>query len=210
MDGIIFDVDGTLWDSTPQVAKSWNRAISEHSDIEMDITPELLKTLFGRPMNVIMEKLFPTLSPEEQLRLGDICMDYENQFLEKEPGTLFEGVYETFQTLADSYPIYIVSNCQCGYIEICIKSTGLDVFVKDHLCFGETNAPKSETIRLLMERNNLKDVVYVGDTIGDYNACKSANVPFIFAKYGFGDAPEATWEINSMSELPELLKTLAK
>ena len=206
MDGIIFDVDGTLWDSTPQVAKSWNRAISEHSDIEMDITPELLKTLFGRPMNVIMEKLFPTLSPEEQLRLGDICMDYENQFLEKEPGTLFEGVYETFQTLADSYPIYIVSNCQCGYIEVFLESCKLQGYIKDHLCFGQTGLPKHETIRQLMKKNHLTDVVYVGDTQGDFDACKNADVPFIFAEYGFGEAPEAKTRITALTDLLHMFK----
>ena len=33
MDGIIFDVDGTLWDSTDSVTESWNMAIRENSDI---------------------------------------------------------------------------------------------------------------------------------------------------------------------------------
>ena len=28
-DGIIFDVDGTIWDSTPTVTEAWNRALSE-------------------------------------------------------------------------------------------------------------------------------------------------------------------------------------
>ena len=32
MDGIIFDVDGTLWDSTEAVARSWNQAIEENTD----------------------------------------------------------------------------------------------------------------------------------------------------------------------------------
>lgn len=38
-----------------------------------------------------------------------------------------------------------------------------------------------------MERNHLQDVVYVGDTSGDFDACQKADVPFIYASYGFGD-----------------------
>ena len=55
-----------------------------------------------------------------------------------------------------------------------------------------------------MERNNLENTVYVGDTIGDQNAAKEADVPFIFAGYGFGkaEAPEKT--IGSIRELSEI------
>ena len=37
MDGIIFDVDGTLWDSTDSVAEAWNQAIAEHSALDVRI-----------------------------------------------------------------------------------------------------------------------------------------------------------------------------
>ena len=43
---------------------------------------------------------------------------------------------------------------------------------------------------MIAERNHLKHPVYVGDTIGDYNACQEAGVPFVFAAYGFGEVPE--------------------
>ena len=52
-----------------------------------------------------------------------------------------------------------------------------------------------------MERNGLKDVVYVGDTQGDADACKAAGVPFVFAEYGFGDVPDAEDRISKISEL---------
>ena len=94
---------------------------------------------------------------------------------------------ETIRKLAEKYPLFIVSNCQCGYIEVMIESSGIGPFIRDHLCFGETGTPKSETIRALMDRNDLKDVVYVGDTQGDADACRDAGVPFVFAEYGFGD-----------------------
>ena len=46
MDGIIFDVDGTLWDSVEDVSESWNIEIKENSDIEPNLNSEILHGLF--------------------------------------------------------------------------------------------------------------------------------------------------------------------
>ena len=53
MDGIIFDVDGTLWDSVEVVAESWNLAIKENSDLEPNLNREILQGLFGKTMDEI-------------------------------------------------------------------------------------------------------------------------------------------------------------
>ena len=201
MDGIIFDVDGTLWDSTDSVAESWNAAIREHSSLDMIIDAEVLSGLFGKTMKEIADALFVMLPEKERMELLAVCFDYENRYLEEKPGTLYEGVFETMKALSEKYPLFIASNCQKGYIEVLLKTCGLSPFVRDHLCFGETQAPKSETIRTLMERNGLKDVVYIGDTQGDADACRDAGVPFIFAEYGFGDVPDAKVRIQKISEL---------
>lgn len=92
----------------------------------------------------------------------------------------------------------------CGYIEVMLSTSGLDKYVTDTLCFGQTNTSKGKTIRTLMERNNLKDVVYVGDTQGDADACKEADVPFIFAEYGFGNVPDAKTRIKDITDLTTL------
>ena len=56
MDSIIFDVDGTLWDSTEIVADAWTRYLKEERHINMDITAEKLKSLFGQLLPRIAAK----------------------------------------------------------------------------------------------------------------------------------------------------------
>lgn len=206
MDGIIFDIDGTLWDSTETVAEAWNKAIRDGSDLDMTVNGEILKSLFGKTMEQIYCALFPQLNDAERSRIGDLCFQYENELLEEKPGILYAGVAETLQTLSQKTDLYIVSNCQCGYIEVLLKTCHLEKYFKDTLSYGQTLTPKGQTIRTLMERNNLKDAVYVGDTQGDADACKEAGIPFVFAAYGFGDVPDAKMKINSLFELLDLIQ----
>ena len=204
MDSIIFDVDGTIWDSTESVAASWNKAIREHSDLDLTLEPVSLSRVFGKTMTEIADILFPALAPDERMKLLDVCFNEENRYLEDHPGILYPGVAETIRDLSHKYPLYIVSNCQCGYIEVMLRTTGLEPYIRDHLCFGETQVPKGETILMLMEKNGLKSPVYVGDTQGDADSCKTAGIPFIFAGYGFGDVPDARMQIRTFSDLGKL------
>lgn len=204
MDGLIFDVDGTLWDSTDTVTESWNQAIRECSDLDLIIDKEFLKGLFGKTMEQIYNALFPELLKEERDRIGDLCFEYENRLLEEKPGVLYTGVTETLKALSQKTNLYIVSNCQCGYIEVLLKTCHLREYFKDTLCYGQTKTSKGETIRTLMKKNNLKDVIYIGDTQGDADACKEAEIPFIFATYGFGNVPDAEKKIDSIAELLEI------
>ena len=82
MDGIIFDVDGTLWDSTEAVARSWNQAIDENTDFSLSLTADGLKSLFGKTMDEITLALFPSCPKEERDRISYLCFNYENRLLE--------------------------------------------------------------------------------------------------------------------------------
>ena len=201
MDSIIFDVDGTLWDSVDPVAESWNLAIAENTDMTPDLTRDSLAWLLAKTMTEIADALFPQIPLDERMRLLTICFDYENRYLETHPGKMYDGVVDTIRELSLRYPLFIVSNCQCGYIEVMMKSSGIEPYIKDHLCFGETRLSKDQTLLQLIEKNGLKSPVYVGDTQGDADSCSRAGIPFIFAEYGLGDVPDAKVRIARFEEL---------
>lgn len=205
MKSIIFDVDGTLWDTTESVAKSWNRAVSEVGGAEPTITSDILKKEFGKPMNVIADNLFPNASPEQKEQLLELCCKYEHEdLMENRDNLLFPAVKETIIELAKKYRLFIVSNCQCGYIELFMDKIGIKEYIEDYECFGDTGKCKGENIKLVIERNNLDEVVYVGDTQGDYEATVLAGVPFIFARYGFGNVENYYIAIDNIGELLKL------
>ncbi len=203
IDSIIFDMDGTLWDSTPEVAIAYNKVVKErYPEITETVTVEKLKGLFGLPLDVIGVKLFQSI-PEDMARKAIVeCCDYEEIYLAEHGAHLYEGLEETLKELSKNYKLYIVSNCQDGYIQCFFKAyPHLEQYFLDFECHGSTGLLKADNIRLITDRHSLKNPVYVGDTWGDANASKEAGVPFVYARYGFGEVKEYDYVIDSFGEL---------
>ena len=201
MDSIIFDVDGTLWDSTDIVAKAWTDYLRQKEQIDLTITAGQLKTLFGKPLAEIAALVFPEYPENEQLRLIDGCCEAEHALLHITGAPLYENLEKALQILSAQYPLYIVSNSQCGYIELFLEKTGFAKYFQGHLCNGDTGLDKGSNIRQIADQNGLKDPVYVGDTIGDFEACRKAGVPFVLAEYGFGEVSEPDMRISKPMDL---------
>lgn len=208
MDAIFLDIDGTLWDSTHTVAKAWNQVLETKEEISLRVTPQRLKQLFGKPLYEIAAALFPEYPPKKQQELIDDCCSKEHDLLIREPGIIFPKVTETIKTLSQCYPICIVSNCEAGYIELVTKKLGIISCITDWECPGYSGLSKGENIRLVMERNGYKNILYVGDTQGDYEACQFAQVPFVYCRYGFGQPVGYDYAIDCFSQLIKLAKKI--
>lgn len=115
--GIIFDMDGTLWDSAANVAESWNEAIRQDGRLNKALTEADIKGVMGKTMDVIAKLLFPEISEKEQETLLAECCRIENDYLREHGGVLYPDLEDTFKELKKTYELYIVSNCQKGYIE---------------------------------------------------------------------------------------------
>ena len=209
MKALIFDIDGTLWDSRELVAKGYNDYLCEIGRDDLQVTAEQLKSLFGKTMAEIADILFASIDKPQRYTVMERCTDREEVFLHRDPCRIaFPGVVETLRALKQDYRLFIVSNSQCGYPELVIEKLDIGELIEGHMCFGDTGRPKGETIRILMDRFGLTDAVYIGDTQGDLEACRMAGVPFIFCAFGFG-SPEC-WDarVEHFAEIPEVLKTM--
>ncbi len=205
---IIFDVDGTLWDSTGVVEKAWNDAAKKAGMPDRKITADELKSLFGKPMDEIIEALFPEVSEEKRAEFAPFCFEYEENYLKKEPGTVYDGFEEMLENLSGEYRLFIVSNCQAGYIETVLGATGFGKYFTDYTCPGDTGLLKADNIRLIMERNGIEQTVYVGDTQMDADACRQAGVPIVYAAYGFGNVTKPDYVIHQPMELVDILHAI--
>lgn len=201
---VILDVDGTLWDSTGIVASAWTKAIWDCGNIHINVTSDMLKQLFGKTMTVIADLLLPKVEQKKRYEIMERCCEYEHAALENDECNIcYPNVKSTIKELAKELPIFIVSNCQSGYIELFLEKTNLKEYITDFECFGNTGKSKGENIRLLIERNHLEKPVYVGDTTGDKESAAYAGIPFVYAAYGFGTVEGADYIINDFSELAD-------
>ena len=199
--GIIFDMDGTLWDSAENVAASWNAAIDKSGFVLGKVTEADIKRVMGKTMDAIADELFSDLPAEKRMQLLQICCEEENEYLREHGGILYDGVADTLERLRKRYHLYIVSNCQKGYIEAFLDFYRLWDNFEDIECYGNNLLQKGENIRLVAERNGLDRAVYVGDIQADYDASRLAGICFIHAAYGFGTVDAKVPRIHTFKEL---------
>ena len=201
-ESLIFDIDGTLWDSRALVAEGYNIQLKQEGLSHLCVTAEDLKPLFGKVMTEIADAILASIDPKDRYDLMERCMETENNYLfENECNIGYPHIAETMEKLARNHRLFIVSNAQCGYPELCISKLGLTPYIQGHMCFGDTGTSKGITIRRLMEKHNVTDCAYIGDTQGDYEATVEANVPFIWAAYGFGTPEGYAAKIDAFEDL---------
>ncbi len=206
-ESIIFDIDGTLWDSREVVARGYNRYLTAIGHPELQVDAAYLKGLFGKTLTEIADAVLPCYEVPERYERMRQCMACEQAVMRDDPCQLaYPGVVEGLKRLSRDFRLFLVSNAEKGYPELLMEKLGIGDLFEGHLCYGDTGVAKGETIKILMERYGIASAVYVGDTQGDLEACRCAGIPFIFCRYGFGNPETFDAAVNSFDELETIVK----
>ena len=202
-DGIIFDLDGTLWDSTKPVTTAWNQALKKMDRALGPLSEKDVQGIMGLSNDKIFQKFFPEHDEKAREEISHRCRDEEVSLLKRMKPSLYPGVEEGLQTLSQHFSLFIVSNCEPQYLRTFFEGTGYQSLFKDSECFGNTLKPKSENIKSVVKRNRLASPVYIGDTAGDETAAREAGVLYFHVNYGFGSPRGECLSFNAFSELVE-------
>jgi phosphoglycolate phosphatase len=203
--GIIFDLDGTLWNTLTQVVPAWNIVLNKHSELDKKITIDDMKGFMGKTINVIAKIMFPEMDLEKSVKILEECCNEELIYLRKHGGILYPKLEDTLKLLSENYPLYIVSNCQDGYVQAFLDYHKLWSYFKDIEMSGRTGKSKGENIKIIIERNKLKESVYVGDTNGDLEGANYAGISFIYAEYGFGQLDDVKYSIKNIFDINRII-----
>ena len=205
-DSILFDLDGTLWDAVKNITDIWNEGVKEHPDVTTVLTENDVRSIMGLNTKEIGAALFPDLSEEKQWEVMMSCSAAEARLLPETGGILYPDLVEVLTELSAKVPLFIVSNCDEGYIEAFLHYHKVSAYFTDHLCYGDTLLDKPHNIAAIVKKHGLKSPLYVGDTEKDRVSAAAANTDFVYAAYGFGTVTEKTLTVNSLKELAALFR----
>lgn len=208
INAVIFDLDGTLWDPTGCAVVLWNNVLKKHQ-IPLEMTRDKVKQLMGKTMEEIGLTLFPALPAEFRSHIVDEYGNDEVDYLNEHGAVLFDGLEDTLKELKKKYRLFIVSNSQDGYVPAFLHAHQLGGYFEDIEMSGRTGLDKGGNIRLIIERNQIQNAVYVGDTESDEKASRIAGIPFIHAAYGFGRAFSPDAVISEITDLPRCLAEMS-
>ncbi len=205
IDSLIFDLDGTLWDSVDGIVASWNVALKKYPEIQIQLTREQVMSVMGTQLPEIARRFFGNIAEEKRQEIMRVCSREECRYLKERGGVLYEELEETLKQLSKKYKLLIVSNCQCGYIEGFLSYHQLEKYFVDIQDAESTGLTKAENILKVIARNHLEAPVYVGDTQKDQESARIAGIPFVYASYGFGKVTTYDYKIKTFKELLQFL-----
>ena len=158
-DSLIFDMDGTLWDAVDSYCEIWN-VTSGQLGIDRVVTRDELIDLMGCTIDVIMERLFRGREVDTE-RYLDLLDRNERLMMPRLGGRLYPDVMRRIPELSRRYRLFMASNCGSDGLRNFLKFTKLEPYFEDTITYGETLKDKQWNIRVIADRNNLKNPLYL-------------------------------------------------
>lgn len=213
---IVFDLDGTLIDSIPDVHASLNRALAE---LELgQLTLPQVKTMIGHGGRYLIECALKAVDVEPDDRVVEQLLLKYLELYKRYPvdhTIVYPNVVETIEQLRDDgYSLGICTNKPFAMTNLVLERLSLlplfsGVTGGDNLPFCKPDPRHIEATLELMQQP-LSNAIMVGDSKTDIQAANNAEIPSVLVTYGYHlqEGLSANVVIDDFSQLPNAIETI--
>lgn len=215
----IFDLDGTLLNSAPELLVCVEKAFKK-ANYKIDKT-RLNSQIIGPPLREIIKIVSPELNDEKIISeiISNFRQLYDNE--KNDISEIYEGVYELLEKLCQNQcKLFLATNKPKIPTMRILKSFNLnyfdDIYTIDKF---ETSYTKEEMINTILKEHELQktQTIMIGDTLSDIVAAKKSGIDVIAIFNGYEKDKEsllknANYIINSVKDLcqAEIMTTISE
>ena len=196
---IIFDLDGVLIDSKNNMRLSWG-LVKKKYRISQSFNSYF--NLIGLKFENILEKLKINNKKNVEHDYFKFTKKFQNKI------TLYPSIKKVINNLEKKYELAILTSKK--------KNRTVEILKKFDLKFKYINCPVKNKkgkpnpwqIFKLIKKLKIKksNVVFVGDTIIDFETAKNAKIKFLYCNYGYGNFKFKKNCLNKFSDIETFLK----
>ncbi len=200
---VIFDLDGTLMDTSSGILLAVHDAIKEHGMPEL--SEEQVRTFIGPPIQWSFESQYGISKEQAQSMADTFRALYSTKHLFG--AVPYPGIYNLLKTInGRGIKSAIATYKREDYALRLLKHYHFDHYT-DIMYGGDNDGTlkKRDIIQKCIDTAgimNLGEVVMVGDTLHDANGAKELGIDFIGVSFGFGFHGDDANGITNMAHTP--------
>lgn len=202
---IIFDLDGTLWETIEATYIAANIIVEKHKELKK-ISKETIIKGMGLSSLENASNYIPYIPAENGIKYMKEISDKTSEIINEKNINIYHGVEETIKKISKEYKLGIITNNRDEYAKTFLRISNLEKYFIDYIGAASYNITKGNAIKRMVQKHHEKENYYVGDIKKDQEATLYAGIKFIHAKYGFEPNLDSKLSIKNIKELPNLLK----
>jgi phosphoglycolate phosphatase len=211
---IALDLDGTLIDSARDIAESVSELLESYGAAPLPVPDIVTMVGDGAPMLVRRALTRSGLDPSPREALDRYLQIYDRRLMNHT--TPYDGVAESLAVMVRRGPLTVLTNKPLGPSIGILEALGLRGFFT-RIIGGDSDygrKPEPAGLLSLQALAPNEQLVMVGDSPADWKTAQAAQVPFVFARYGFGapkfgaEGPDTPYVIDHARDLDRVLAAI--
>lgn len=202
---IIFDLDGTLWQTIEATYEAANIITKKYAELK-PISKETIIKGMGLSTLENARNYIPYIPPKQGIKYMKEISQKTSEIINENNVVIYDGVIETLKELSKEYKLGIITNNRDEYAKTFLTITKLKEYFTDYMGAASYNITKGEAIKEMIKKYNEKENYYVGDIKKDQEATIYAGIKFVHAKYGFEPNLKTELSIEKIQDLSKIIK----